>query len=207
MTLKVNPASKAIIISFYTPEWEYASRAKELIHRCNELGLQHDIQPRQSLNNWNKNTAMKPLHIREALRKHEHVIWLDCDGTLFERPELCLSHPEHINILACKHQSMRHHATTPREWHTGMLSIRHSRMSRMFVDRWIDTCDLQNITDELAFHRVALSFAGSIVELPPHYHRTMMRGVNMTGAVYGMGISQSPDKLAMKARQSGVRRD
>lgn len=194
-----------VIVSFYTPEWEYKSRAEQLMRDCDRLGLAHDIQPRDSLNNWNRNTAMKPRFIAEMLQKHEHLIWLDCDGTLYQRLELCLAQPRYTDFMAVPHQTMSNHTTSPRAWHTGLLAVQRTRFSSDFVKAWAEICSYQQITDELGFELVARTFPGTIKALPPQYLRIIKPGDPVGDAVYNMGISTSPDKMAMKARQHSKR--
>lgn len=191
----------AVIVSFYTPEWEYRSRAEQLMRDCDRLGLAHDIVGRPSLNNWNRNTAMKPRFIAEMLQKHDHLIWLDCDGALYQRPALCMGQPHHVDFMAVPHQTMSDHPTSPRAWHTGLLAVRRTQLSKQFVDSWADICGYQQITDELGFELVTRSFTGTIHALPPEYLRIIKWGEPVGDAVYNMGISTSPDKMAMKARQ------
>lgn len=190
-----------VIVSFYTPEWEYRSRAEQLMRDCDRLELAHDIQPRQSMRSWNRNTAMKPRFIAEMLKKHEHIIWLDCDGTLHQRPELCLTQPRYTDFMAVPHQTMNNHATSPRAWHTGLLAVQRTMFSTQFVDFWASMCEKEQITDELGFELVAQGFPGTIKALPPQYLRIIQWGASVGDTIYNMGISTSPDKMAMKARQ------
>lgn len=192
-----------VIVSFYTPEWEYRSRAEQLMRDCDRMGLAHDIVSRSSLKNWNRNTAMKPQFIAEMLQKHEHVIWLDCDGALYKRPTLCLEQPRFTDFMAVPHQTMSNHPTSPRAWHTGLLAVQRTQLSKQFISSWADICGYQQITDELGFELVTRTFTGVIQALPPEYLRIIKWGEPVGDAVYNMGISTSPDKMAMKARQCG----
>ena len=202
--------SKAVIVSFYTPEWQYKSRAEALMRDCDRLGLPHDIRPRASLKNWNRNTAMKPRFIQEVMQDHHHIIWLDCDGRLYQRPELCCDqHPKQVPILAVAHQTMRAHTTTPRNWHTGLLSIRNIPAARLLVERWASSCDENDYTDELAFHMVTKGDEDAVLRLPGRYLQVRQMGSAPGDTVYNLGISEAPDKLAMKERQRarGGKRD
>lgn len=190
-----------VIVSFYTPDWEYRSRAEQMMRDCDRLELAHDIRPRQSLKNWNRNTAMKPRFIVEMLETHEHIIWLDCDGALLQRPELCLKQPRYTDFMAVPHQTMSDHPTSPRMWHTGLLAVQRTMFASQFVKNWADICQQQQITDELGFELVARSFPGTIKALPPEYLRIIRSGNPVGDTIYNMGISTSPDKMAMKTRQ------
>ena len=197
--------SQPVIVSFYTHEWEYASRAEALIHRCNELGLAHDIQPRESCGNWNRNTAMKAQFIMEMMAVHEHIIWLDCDGDLRHIPAICVAHAHDEPVLAVPHQTMSDHSTSPRDWHVCVLSIRRTPKSVEFIGRWCDHLVENDVTDELAFHVIAGDFPGMVHALPERYCALPHNGKFQADAVWCQGISKSPDKLAMKARQAAKR--
>lgn len=197
--------STPVIVSFYTPEWEYASRAKALMNRCNELGLAHDIQSRESSGNWNKNTAMKAQFIQEMLAKYEHIIWMDCDGELRHIPAICIAHAHDEPILAVPHQTMACHPESPRAWHVCVISIRRTPQSIELVDRWVASLQRYDITDELAFHDVTAATTGLIHALPERYCALPHNGKFQADAVWCLGISKSPDKMAMKARQAAKR--
>lgn len=185
------------IISFFTPEWLYSARAHELMSDCDRMGLDHYIMARESLKSWNRNTAMKPAFILEALQQFEHVIWMDCDGKLMQRPTLCLQHPQiapNTDILAVPHQTM------PRDYHVGILSIRRNAKTLAFVEDWANTARNQEITDELAFDISYKKHELTICDLPTEYHRVITKGGDLSDAVWAMGISMSPNKLEMKAR-------
>ncbi|PLR29255.1 hypothetical protein CYR55_22885 [Chimaeribacter californicus] len=189
-------SSKPVVVSFFTPEWEYASRAAALIRRCDELGLAHDIQPRESRGNWNKNTAMKAEFIREMLAKHEHIIWMDCDGELRQLPVLCIEHEDPRQVLAVPHQTM------PRNWHVCVLSFRRSLFSTLLVERWVDVVRNQDVTDELAFHWVSGICPKRFTPLPTSYCALPQKGQFQADAVWCLGVSTARDKMAMKARQA-----
>lgn len=193
--------SQAVVVSFFTPEWEYRSRAMQLMKDCDKLGIPHDIRARPSLGNWNRNTAMKPQFIRETLYTHQHVIWLDCDGKLYQRPEQCLLHQPETPFKAVTHQTMSAHPVTPRQWHTGLLSVQRSPSSLLITEAWVKVCEEQQITDELGFHLVTSVRPGCVTPLPLNYLRICRNGRAPSDTVYGLGISESPDKLAMKKRQ------
>jgi len=198
--------SAPVIVSFFTPEWEYASRAQALINRCNELGLAHDIQPRESRGNWNRNTAMKAQYIGQMLEKHEHIIWLDCDGELRHVPAICVAHAHDEPVLAVPHQTMADHPTSPRAWHVCVLSIRRTPESLALVDAWIRRLQHSDATDELAFHETTRSLPGLVHALPERYCALPHNGIFQKDAVWRLGISKSPDKMAMKKRQAGKQR-
>lgn len=127
------------------------------------------------------------------LDKHEHILWLDCDGTLFKFPGLCYTQGQNIDILACPHRTV-----ADRDWHVGIMALRSNERTKAFVDAWIAQVEANaenGITDERAFMKVMEAHPDvRFAPLPDHYHVVMLRGANLTEAVWGMGISKDADK-------------
>jgi hypothetical protein len=161
--------------------------------RCHTLQLRCDIQEREDTGKWRNNTAIKPRYIREMLDKHELVLWLDCDGTLFQYPTLCAMMPEYADIGACKHRTAE-----GRDWHVGIMCFRSNERTKAFVDAWIAQVE-QNIehevTDERAFMKLMERYPGvNFYALPDNYHVVMTRAADLRYAVFGLGISRDGDK-------------
>lgn len=186
------------IVSFYTPNWLYKERALSLMARCEVLGLEHDIQERPDTGHWRTNTALKPRYIRDMLEKHDHVLWLDCDGELYHRPVLCYDQAEDVDIMACPHRTAP--AGKPRDWHVGIMSLRSNERTKAFVDAWIDQVEknaFHEVTDEFAFIQLMQDYPQVKFEaLPDNYHVLMIEKnkEKLKEAVWGLGISRDGDK-------------
>lgn len=171
----------------------YEQKAQELISTCLTLQLSCDIQERQDTGKWRTNTALKPTYIREMLEKHEHVLWLDCDGKLFSMPQLCVDQPDDVDILACPHRT-----NAARDWHVGIMSIRSNDRTKAFVDAWIDQVNRNiehEVTDERAFMKLMESHPEVTFQaLPDNYHVVMTKAADLRNAVFGLGISRDSDK-------------
>jgi hypothetical protein len=161
--------------------------------RCRTLQLSFDIQERQDTGKWRNNTAIKPTFIREMLDKHDHVLWLDCDGTLFQYPAHCVAQEQGADILACPHRT-----NLARDWHVGILSIRSNDRTKAFLDAWIAQVNKNiehEVTDERAFMKLMEDHPQVRFQaLPDNYHVVMVRNADLRGAVFGLGISRDADK-------------
>jgi hypothetical protein len=171
----------------------YEQKARELISTCHSLRLPCDIQERPDTGKWRNNTAIKPRYIREMLDKHDHVLWLDCDGTLFQRPQQVIHQREDVDILACPHRT-----NLARDWHVGIMAFRSNERTKAFVDEWIRQVEenIENeVTDERAFMKLMEDHPEvKFQSLPDNYHVVMVRGADLKDAVFGLGISRDADK-------------
>ncbi|ELY2473136.1 hypothetical protein SMB93_003532 [Cronobacter sakazakii] len=188
--------SLPVIVTFYTPEWEYRSRALALAKQCEEMGLRHDFRPMESTGNWLRNTALKASFINRILQQYEHIIWSDCDGVFMARPTLMLDHAAAEPVMAVPHQVL------PRNWQVSCMSFRRTPESLALVARWAEYASEHEVTDELAFHIVTTEMPGLVAPLPTSYCALPKQGNYPADAVYAVGLSKSPDKMAMKARQA-----
>lgn len=188
--------TEPVIISFFTQEWEYRTRALALEKQCDEMGIQNDIRPMESTGNWLRNTALKASFINAMLQQYEHIVWFDCDGVFMARPTIVLDHAALEPVMAVPHQAL------PRNWQVSTISIRRTQESLALMARWAEYARGNNVTDELAFHIVTTEMPGLVAPLPTSYCALPNRGIYPEGAVYAVGLSKSPDKMAMKARQA-----
>jgi hypothetical protein len=162
---------------------------------CRKLRLWADIQERPSTGQWRTNTAIKPTYIREMLDKHEHVLWLDCDGLLHQYPLMCAVQPPDVDIMACPHRTWK---GEKRDWHVGIMSIRSNERTKAFMDAWIkqvnDNAE-HDVTDEFAFIQLMKAHPDvKFQALPDTYHVIAPGRSIPSGAVWSLGISQDVDK-------------
>lgn len=182
-----------VVVSFYTPEWEYKSRAMKLIEQCKELGLEYDIQERPSRNDWIANTAMKARYIHDMLKVHDHIMWVDCDGSLNKLPTKIMNQTKPIAVT--RHSTMSLHSTDSRRYATGIIGIKRCPDSIELVWDWMKYSEEHKTTDELAFERVVYD---SLVQVLPSSYLSIMGSNYDSNAVYGLGLSTAPDKMRRK---------
>jgi hypothetical protein len=75
------------IISFYTGHYEWD--AQQLIKSMNKLGISnYDIQYKDRIGSWARNTQIKADFILEKLLENDSVVWTDADSRIKKYPEL-----------------------------------------------------------------------------------------------------------------------
>ncbi len=95
------------VVSFYTKDTIYEKEVEDLFASCQLLQINHYIEARKDLGNWERNCSQKPLFIYECLERfNEPLLWVDADGILLKKPSLHL--PEfdfglYFNDLKTKH--------------------------------------------------------------------------------------------------------
>lgn len=79
-----------IYTAFYTRGTLYEAEAKRLAKSLDRLGLEHDIQPVDSLGDWVANTKQTAAHICRMLTKYPDrpVVQLDADAVVWRLPSL-----------------------------------------------------------------------------------------------------------------------
>lgn len=190
-----------IVVTFYTKDWEYEERAFKLKKQCEDLGLSTDFRERPSSSTWIANTAMKARFIYEMLQEHEHILWLDCDGSLNKMPNSVLNQTKPIAVT--KHSTMADHPTSPRRYATGIMGIKRTPATLKMIEAWMKYAEENGATDELAFEKTVIP---RLVEILPDNYLSIMNVSYDNSAVYGLGLSTSPDKMAMKDRQGKLKK-
>jgi hypothetical protein len=88
-----------LVVSFYTPDWEYPTYAKNLQADCDRLNLDCYIEEKFSLENYVNNCNIKPFFIKECLEKFQRpILWMDVDATINKLPEELLDAKEHYDL-------------------------------------------------------------------------------------------------------------
>lgn len=80
-----------VVVSFYTPDWEYPRYAARLANLCDGHMIPYYIERLEGYNSYLKNTCMKPSFILDTLKRLKRpVLWLDADTAITEQPELTM---------------------------------------------------------------------------------------------------------------------
>ena len=134
-----------MIISFYTPG--YAEEAATLRQSAERLGYQIEITAIEEQGGWEANCAMKSRVVRDALKKHEQVLFLDADARI-QAPIDDLLKPHdgiRLHIVTADQfkpgwfaQRYRYHAVKHGMWNSGVMSIRRSPEVMQLMDAWVD---------------------------------------------------------------------
>ncbi len=158
-----------LIISFYTNDWQYPAHAQRLREECAALGLECRIEERPSAGGYLQNTCIKPLFIRDMLRREKRpVLWIDVDGSIYKRP--CFFEGIDVDFAAKKMAAGR-----TRTWHVGTMYFAYNKRTLSFVDRW---CDLAGaLSDESALDELWREAPGlTTSDIPESYFVLGVKG-------------------------------
>ena len=189
--------SPPLIVSFYTQDWEYPKWADALRSNCEELGLRHHIKEMPTTGDYVKNTSLKSHFIFETLTTFkEPILWIDCDGSLLNRPTLLdFSLVSNYDIAA-----RRHLRPDFRTWGVGTLWFNYTPTAVDFVNEWKTL--LGEGTDEHAFEKAWQVFSNQlkVYELPDSYFHLLYKDGDLPApnAVIVHRLSKSPDKMRRK---------
>lgn len=156
--------SKPLVISFYTNDWEYPQHAQRMTKDCQDLGLEYHIEQKESTRDYIRNTAIKPLFVRESLHRFQRpVLWVDVDGILLKDPGLS---DISADFAACEYLNKQN---LDRDWAVSVLWFNYSPGSLKLVDEWCASID--HGTDEAAFDIAWKKLKGQVAvhQLPTHY--------------------------------------
>ena len=119
-----------VIVSFYTPDWQYPAHAERLANECKALGLEYRIERRESTGSYLKNTCIKPTYIRECLNMGKPILWIDVDGSIYKRPDFFLE-------IDAEFAARRMGPHRKRTWHVGTMYFTPTPAVIEFVDEWV----------------------------------------------------------------------
>lgn len=138
-----------MIVTFYTPG--YRQDATELQLSCAEHGYDIECIAVSDSGSWAANCAKKARVIRDAIERHEHVLFLDADARINGNIDDLLQPCDGIrlHIVAPDQfrpgwfaQRYRYHAVRHGGmWNSGILSVSRSPAVIDLLDAWIDMAD------------------------------------------------------------------
>ena len=134
-----------VVISFYTPNWEYPTYAAKLRADCDRLGLDHHIVEFPDTGDWGRNTRAKPQFIYDTMEELKRpVLWVDATSSILQLPTLFKAN--------CRYEVAFHEmnqATRTPIWHVGTMYIRYTSNTIQLVKQWADKTATSTSTDEL----------------------------------------------------------
>jgi len=152
-----------VLVSFYTPTWEYPAHARRLRNECEVLGVDHHIVEREDVKGWLANTRQKPLVLLEALRELKRpILWTDVDGSLCRRP---VGLRKDVDFMARARPPKQERA-----WHVDTLYFNTTPRAEELLELWIE--HLTDHSDGLALHQAWQSgrWGGRSAPLPAEYY-------------------------------------
>lgn len=137
-----------MIVSFFTPK--YAEEAAGLRASLDKFGYAHEIVAVEEQGNWEANCALKASIVRQALQKHEQVLFLDADARVKGSIDELLQPHDGIKLHKVTNdqfkpgwqaQKYRYHAVKHSMWNSGILSVRRSPESLALMDAWVEMAE------------------------------------------------------------------
>ena len=186
-----------LIISFYTPDWEYPKHAKRFAEECAHLGLEYRIEQRDSRGGYLENTCIKPEFIRDMLHEEKRpVLWVDVDGSIYKRPNF-------FKDLDADFAAKRMPKNRKRVWHVGTMWFNYTPDILDFMDRWVELTG--SLSDESSLEEAWKEFQWlKASDIPPEYFTIEERRKGpISGTVIMHRISQSPSKTKQVNRFNG----
>lgn len=162
-------------VSWYTKNTEYESVIMDyLVPSLLKLNLSHKIYPMDSLNNWRKNTNLKPVVIEKAFSDiNTDLLVVDADAVIHHYPKLLDEIPEEYDcaIFWLKWREWYNYPDNNTEQlASGTLFFRNRNICKQLIKQWQEQCKTNNITDQKALEIALRQFPNlKIYKLPYEY--------------------------------------
>ena len=118
-----------LFISFFTGDHYYKECANTLRRDLSQLGIESEIEEKNNLGFYWKNTLQKPEFILNKLNKHQRdLVWIDVDTRIFSYPEKLKSWNSNL-ILASHTGTLEGIKASP-------IGIKYNQDSIAFLERW-----------------------------------------------------------------------
>ena len=156
-----------LIISFYTPDWEYPDHASRLKKECEELNLENHIIEIPSFKDYPKNCNIKPKFILDCFLKFKRsVLWIDVDNSIIKLPEEMINN-DHYDIIGVSKQNIE-------LIYVNCLYFNYTEVSKNFLKQWIEVSE--NFIDDGAFQLVSKKMSEvKILKLNTLYNQTQFK--------------------------------
>jgi len=186
-----------LIISFYTPDWNYPEFAAKLKSDCERLGLNHHFEKLASTGHYDQNCNLKPAFIRDTIiRVQQPVFWMDIDGTILNFPPIppeAYKHDIALNRLPWR----------ANPWCVSSMLFNPTQNTKILLNRWISLTDKK--IDHDAFICAVKEIKDlSIFELAPEYITFVKKNVPQEACYIVHRVSTSTLKVAYKTRKKNA---
>jgi len=150
-----------VVVSYYTNNWEYPQRAKQLRRDCETLELRNDIVELDDTGSWIDNTRLKANFVHQKLEEHKRpILWIDADSRILKTPYGISPHADFAAVRAI--------SPSKKTWFAGTLYFNYTPEGREFARRWAE-CSIKG-SDHMALEDVWFNgFEGIIHSLPLTY--------------------------------------
>lgn len=167
-----------MIITFCTPD--YKEEANALQQSARRHGYTVEVIEKPEQGSWEKNCAMKAEVVRDALKRHKHVLFLDADARIMGNIDYLLTPNKGIKLdilqadefrpnMFC--QRYRYHAVRHGGmWNSGILAVTRNKHTTKLMDKWVEQCHKSvGEWDQLALQWAAKDFKGEVEAIPHEY--------------------------------------
>jgi len=118
-----------LFISFFTGDPYYKECAISLERDLSQLGIESEIEEKNNLGFYWKNTLQKPEFILNKVMKHQRdLVWIDVDTRIFSYPDKLKSWNSNI-ILASHTGTLEGIKASP-------IGIKYNQSSISFLEKW-----------------------------------------------------------------------
>ena len=132
---ETRPAFK--IVSFFTPDNEYADHAAKLVASLDRFGLDYEIDAIASQGPWEFNCALKPRFILEKwIASDVPIVWIDADATIEAIPSLFNEIDADFAI----------HKWQGWQFGSGTIYFAKTPLAARLLDQWVRRCEADPAT-------------------------------------------------------------
>lgn len=126
-----------LVVSYYTKDTLYQLEVQNLIASCEMWGLEHHVEPIDSLGSWERNCAFKPLFLYQKLEQFQRpLLWLDADAVFLQKPEMLAQFAADIATRINPDYGADH----PSKVITGSLYINNTEAAKRVLKVWAKGC-------------------------------------------------------------------
>jgi hypothetical protein len=165
------------IISFYTGHYQWD--AEQLIKSMEKLGMKnYQVEYRDRIGDWARNTQMKAPFILEKLKENETVVWTDADSRVRQIPKFFDTVTTDIAVfylpkeLAGGFTLPEHAVIQDVEYYlqSGTMYFKNNERVIKLLERWIELNNEDpSQWDQWTLQKAILESDVSVTQLPPDY--------------------------------------
>lgn len=162
------------IVSWYTKQTPYESVINTyLIPSLIKLNLPYCVYPMDSLNNWQRNTNLKPQIIEEAFSDTDNdLLVIDADAIVHCYPKLFQEIPQEYDcaMFWLNWNEFYRNGSDKNELCSGTLYFRNRSICKELIERWKKEASKSYLPDQRVLEEVLKEFPDlKIYKLPYEY--------------------------------------
>lgn len=182
----MSKATKPVIVSFYTEGTPYKADADRLAKSVADRGMTASIFPVPDKGDWELNCNCKAAVVRDALKQHPAVLFLDSDCWLKEdipffdglKCDIALDivRPDRLRVGWFAQRWKHHIYRRGCMWNSGIVYIRRNPRTLELMDRWVEMCARRpKVWDQINLQNAARGMELDVRDIPPDYRAARAR--------------------------------